>query len=195
MPGEIGVGPRIVRIQTNNTQAEVLAENFLQSTRQQGFAFFPSDIVALSYDDNTSQFFTVSINRANITLNLLMPNQSGIHETTWSGVWASPQEGDITWTKIGNLVMLSLPDVLAAGNSTQNNISMDTLFPSNLFPIADLQQPRIVETAGGGARAFGSIQITALGDINWGKDADFTAFDATTSFLGFISTTISYLTA
>lgn len=67
--GQTNVVPRIVRIQTDDSFATVTAANYLQSAVQQGFIFYPSDIVALTYSTGISQFFSLTISNSVITLN------------------------------------------------------------------------------------------------------------------------------
>ncbi len=68
-PGQIGVKPRIVRIQTTDTLSVITAPNYLQTAiKQMGFTFYPTDIVAVSYIGGVSQFFTLTITTSAITL-------------------------------------------------------------------------------------------------------------------------------
>lgn len=68
-PGQIGVKPRIVRIQTTDTLSVITAPNYLQTAiKQMGFTFYPTDIVAVSYTGGVSQFFTLTITTSAITL-------------------------------------------------------------------------------------------------------------------------------
>lgn len=66
--GQGGVIPRIVKIQSDDDFATITAANYLQSAISQGFVFNPSDIIAMTYDDNISQFFTLDMTSTTITL-------------------------------------------------------------------------------------------------------------------------------
>jgi|SRR5580658_192665 hypothetical protein len=65
--GEIGIIPRIVRVNTSATLSQVTTANFLQSTLNQGYTFYPTDLVAVSYNGGNG-FFNVSIGISGITL-------------------------------------------------------------------------------------------------------------------------------
>lgn len=68
MPGQIGVVPRIVRISSTDTLSVITGANYLRSAIKQGFTFYPTDIVAVSYTGGVSQFFTLTITSTAITL-------------------------------------------------------------------------------------------------------------------------------
>ena len=195
--GQIGVEPRIVRIKTNNTIAQVLAPNFLQAAVQSGFTFFPSDIVALTYGTNLSDFFTLSISDSVITLQLLVSDLNQTHITTWSGVWATAQQGNITYSKIGSLVTLQFDRILVDGNNTPNNIAIDIFLPTNLRPPINLDSNirRVQPNGDLSSNTAGSLFVNADGNVFFGTDPSGTAFDATTNEIGFFGTSISYLTA
>lgn len=66
--GEIGTSPRIIRINTNDSLDRVTSANYLQSTMQQGFVFYPNDMACVTYGNNVTQFFTLSLSGGSITL-------------------------------------------------------------------------------------------------------------------------------
>lgn len=66
--GQIGVTPRIVRVLSNDTFATVTTANYLQNAQTMGFTFYPTDIVAMTYGDNISQFFTITKTNTTMTL-------------------------------------------------------------------------------------------------------------------------------
>lgn len=66
--GEIGVIPRIIRIDCDDSFDTITTENYLQSAIAMGTSFYPSDIVAVTYGENISQFFTLVITSSSITM-------------------------------------------------------------------------------------------------------------------------------
>jgi len=69
LAGEVGVTPRIVRLYTDDAFATITAANYLKSVIAQGYTFYPTDIVAVSYGaTETTQFFSLSISSNTITL-------------------------------------------------------------------------------------------------------------------------------
>jgi len=66
--GQVGNSPRIVQINSNDSFDTVIAPGYLNLLKQQGFYVFPNDIVALTYGDNISELFSVSIESGVITL-------------------------------------------------------------------------------------------------------------------------------
>lgn len=72
--GQVGVIPRIVKLDCDDSFSEITADNYLVSAIKTGYTFYQSDIVAVTYDVSgtpTSQFFTVSITSSSINLNPL----------------------------------------------------------------------------------------------------------------------------
>jgi hypothetical protein len=187
--GEVGVIPRIIHIGTNNTQDEVLEDNFLSATV--GYTFYPTDLAVVSLSDNTSSLYRISVTPGSIQLVPSVTQIAGTHETTWEGAIPATQ-GNIIYIKTGNLVTLLFPNVLADGNDTQNNISATTALPVSLRPIITFQEVKIVQTNGDINRDAGMVQIATNGNIDWGKDTDFTAFDAVTTEIGFSAMTVTY---
>jgi hypothetical protein len=63
--GEVGVHPRLVRIVCDDTFDDVIASNYLLSRVSQGFVFYPTDMVAVSFQDFPGEisvrWFTVFI--------------------------------------------------------------------------------------------------------------------------------------
>lgn len=67
--GQVGIKPRIVRIETTDSFATVTAANYLKTAIDAGMAtFYPDDVVALIYATNNIQFFTLTITSSTITL-------------------------------------------------------------------------------------------------------------------------------
>lgn len=66
-------------------------------------------------------------------------NEEGTIVTTWSGIWGSPQPGNVDFSRRGNDVRLTLPNVLAM-SSAPGQISMDTQLPPRLWPPATVFQ-------------------------------------------------------
>lgn len=77
--GEIEVRPRIVRIDSNDTYAAVTTAGYLQGLQNEGFSFYGSDIIAVSYGQTppkTNQFFTPTFSGNVITLAPIDANQT-----------------------------------------------------------------------------------------------------------------------
>src|SRR5271166_2674411 len=76
--GQVGVKPRIIRATTSDSFATVTTAGYLNNAIREGFTFYPTDILALSYGASpptTSQFFTLSYSGAVITL---VPSESNV---------------------------------------------------------------------------------------------------------------------
>lgn len=76
-PGLVGVNPRIVRIQSNDSYATVTAANYLATLVRQGFAIYVTDEIHVNYGTNSASFdvFVPSISNGVITL--VPSNNSG----------------------------------------------------------------------------------------------------------------------
>lgn len=79
--GQIGVLPRLVRINTDDTLSEVTAENYLKGAISQGFTFYPTDLAEVTYLDegnSLTDFFSVSMTSGSITLAKLNVNPTDL---------------------------------------------------------------------------------------------------------------------
>lgn len=65
--GEIGVSPRMVRITCNDDADTIMAENYLQSAQKNGYTFYPTDFINVSYLDGFG-VFQPEMSNGNITL-------------------------------------------------------------------------------------------------------------------------------
>ena len=69
--GQVSVHPRIVRIVDNSstTLSQITAVNYLYNSELQGFTFYPTDIIAVSYNNRLSNgLFVPSISGSTIIL-------------------------------------------------------------------------------------------------------------------------------
>lgn len=77
--GGAGFSPRIVRIVTDSSLSEILADDFLQSARQEGIEFKQTDSFCISYLSapgvHTTDYFSAAMSADTITLFQL--NQTG----------------------------------------------------------------------------------------------------------------------
>lgn len=153
--GQVGVKPRIVRIYTTDSFATVTAANYLQNAIAMGFVFEPSDLVALTYGNNISQLFTLSISGSTITLipssgDVILPVVDG-NFAVFSGTSGNIDDrgflpSDNTKTKV----------VMASGATVVNEI-----------PVAADVAGTIMSSAGVTATTGSSLQ--ANGNIIAGK--------------------------
>lgn len=105
--GEIGTTPRIVRIYTKDSFDHVTSANYLQSTLQQGFVFYPNDMACVTYGNNVTQFFTFAFSGGNITLvpvsgNVELPVTDG-YFAVFDGTTGNLKAGAATATNPGNI--------------------------------------------------------------------------------------------
>jgi len=56
--GEVGVSPRLVRIVTSDSVAQVTALDYLLPLEQQGYTFYPGDLCAITFTNVTVPFST-----------------------------------------------------------------------------------------------------------------------------------------
>jgi hypothetical protein len=76
--GQVGVHPQIIKVETNNTYAEVTEVNFLANSRKEGHTFNPNDLALVIFADNSVEFFKIAIENFDITL---VPTQGGHYAT------------------------------------------------------------------------------------------------------------------
>lgn len=74
-PMQVGNFPRIIRIYTTDSFSAVTTAGYLNNTETQGFSYYPSDIIAMTYNTINSAFFTLSISGGIITL---VPNSTNV---------------------------------------------------------------------------------------------------------------------
>lgn len=86
----------------------------------------------------------------------------GTHSTTWSGIWASAQTGDLKYTRLNNQVTLLLPQITATA-TTASFISIDTALPSSLR--TSIQQYKMARNVDGGTIGIGAILLDTDGMI------------------------------
>lgn len=145
-PGQIGVTPRIVRIKTTDTLAVITASNYLQTAvKQMGFAFYPTDIVAVSYSGGVSQFFTITITSSAITLVPMVGNIFSFDVTVPQASLASA--GSVTLVassgtqqyKVRNLQLNSGGTNFSGGSGNRLGQVTDGTTVYSVIPAATLQ--------------------------------------------------------
>lgn len=81
--GQVGVLPRLGFMQCDDSFSDVIAANYLKSAIKAGMAtFYPTDMILVTYSDNATQLFKVSISGSTITL---IPNASEVTLPVTSG--------------------------------------------------------------------------------------------------------------
>lgn len=114
--------------------------------------------------------------------------QQGIHNTTWSGAFTSPQSAPVIWTKMGNIVHLYFSAASdTAGSAT--TIQMDTALPAIIRPTREYQiNLGVVDI---GARTTGMIDLTSGGEIVFYATAALGNFTIATT-IGFQFSSVTY---
>lgn len=64
--------------------------------------------------------------------------ETATHVTTWSGIWATSQSGDVEVTRIGRSVTLLLPRIVATA-SISGAIVSDTYLPTQFRPTSTFE--------------------------------------------------------
>jgi len=119
---------------------------------------------------------------------VLVSIDTGTHSTTWSGIWAGGQPGDLEYQVIGNSVQLFLPYV----NNTatiSDYIYMDTVLPASLRPVNPEDVTIFVEDDG--VFKIGKINIDMTGSIYIYSDENYSLFSGT-GLSGFQKCSIHY---
>lgn len=135
--GEVDVFPRLVRIDTDDSYSAVTAANYLKNANKLGFTFYPSDLVELTYDNNVTKLFTLTITPTTITLvplasNVTLPVTSG-NIAMFSGTTGVLANGPVAANRVltagfatpdvnANLISFDVTATaaqLAGGNSVQ----------------------------------------------------------------------------
>lgn len=102
-----------------------------------------------------------------------------------TGVWASTQTVSYRWTRIGNIVTVRFPQVIAAGNSTAAAITISgTNWPSWARPGAQVVLPVFVRNNGTLNTTPGAVVVTTSGDLTLQQTYATTSFTSTTSNVG-----------
>ena len=68
LPGEVGVNPRIVRIQCNDSFATITTAGYLDQATAMGYSCLPTDVFFITYLNNTFGEFIPNISGSTITL-------------------------------------------------------------------------------------------------------------------------------
>ncbi len=68
LPGQVGIVPRTVKIETDDSFAVVTAAGYLDSAKAMGYSFYPTDLFEVTYGTGITQIFTASISGGIITL-------------------------------------------------------------------------------------------------------------------------------
>jgi hypothetical protein len=87
---------------------------------------------------------------------------------SFSGIWATSQTANVSITRIGNQVTLSLLSVISATAVVPNSFINSSTIPSAFLPINTIRVPILVLTAPGGTQAdsFGTLIIFTTGLMN-----------------------------
>lgn len=121
--------------------------------------------------------------------NWLIVKSSGQYTltTNWTGIWASNQSGNITCSVVDGSVNLSVPQVLAVGNTNASFITAVTNLPTYLAPPFEIIQ--YIPVVSNGVNAQGAIVIESTGSITIYAGApnfsNFTASGVSAGFKGF----------
>lgn len=93
--------------------------------------------------------------------------QGLVHTTNWTGIWASDQSGNVTLTRIGDQVFMTLPIVSATSNASAN-ITNTVAIPAQFRPSAtsNIGVPAIISSniAGAGV-GNGAAKVSSAGVI------------------------------
>jgi len=113
------------------------------------------------------------------------------HNTTWSGIWAAAQTGNVIYTKIGKLVTLQIPAFSAVSNAA-SVITADTVLPSGLRPTTEMHF--VVHVNDNATGAHGVFKVNDLGQmVFYASDVQGNFAGAGSS--GVFQTTVSYIVA
>lgn len=114
------------------------------------------------------------------------------HSTTWQGIWAAPQNGDITYVAHNHVVTLHLPSVLAAA-TIGATITNTTLLPTDIRPPTDVHY-QWIRTLDDNTYAAGMLSVSVGGLITITKDVAGASFSGTSASgnSGFDGTSVVY---
>ena len=90
--------------------------------------------------------------------------EDGTHNTTWSGIWISPVTGNISFIRIGKIVSLYFPDIVAVANIS-SNFQATTNLPTRLRPTSFISFPVRVKDNGNLQTTVGLMDINSTGNI------------------------------
>ena len=116
---------------------------------------------------------------------------TGTHTTNWTGIWASPQAGNVVWSLIGKFCTIKvLANVIATSNAAAN-ITVVNALPSNIRPVVGVSTPLLVIST---TTQIGEIIISTAGAITIERTLTNLAFASGVS-AGFYAFSLTYLTA
>jgi hypothetical protein len=94
-----------------------------------------------------------------------------LHVTNWSGIWASPQAGNLSLTRIGRFISVTMPAVTSTAN-TAVSIAMVTALPLRFRTAGNTEtRPLVVSNNSATASGAGTIiggAITVFGNEQYG---------------------------
>lgn len=189
--GEVGVSPRLVRINTTDILATIVAANYLQPQQKEGFVFVASDFFAINYSGGQG-WFTPSIATNGVIT--LTQDSSGVvlptianHIAVFTDTGGTIGEDAATAINGGNIqaglsgtagYLASFPATLARGSlrlvganssgDTVTQITNASQAAARVYTIPDGGQSAssflLTDNAGTQAIATGSLSLT-LGNI------------------------------
>lgn len=117
--------------------------------------------------------------------------ETGTHNTTWSGIWASAQTGNIEYSILDGQVILKIPEVGDTKTIGSASITATTPLPENLRPSGSTLIT-VIQINDNGTIELGAVAIDSAGDIfiSRGDNSNFSAGTGGTG--GFNATYISY---
>lgn len=117
-------------------------------------------------------------------------HENGTHTTTWSGIWATAQNGNIAWERTGKTVTLLIPNVRATAN-TASNPQIDIALETRISPAQ--QQFVTVRIRDAAVDKIGVLQLNTDGTMFFGIDASVDAYTGSANS-GWYAFSINYLT-
>lgn len=181
----IAIGAQIKII---NTSGGTFLTNVVAAV---GVTFLPSPFTALASVSLANTGYTVLQKISTNTWLILGYDEQYTITTTWTGIWASNQSGNITCSAVGGSVNLCIPQVLATGNTNASFITAVTNFPSYLAPPFEIIQ--YIPIVNNGVNAQGAIVIESSGSITiYAGAPNFSNFTANGVSAGFKGINVSY---
>lgn len=115
---------------------------------------------------------------------------TGTHNTTWSGIWADAQTGNVMWSKVGTAVTLHFPTI-APSSTIADTIHVDTVLPSTLRPTITVSLPTYV--CDNGVAVMGRLSISFEGNMYF--YVGYTGAYTGSGLSGFYATSVTYQTS
>lgn len=116
--------------------------------------------------------------------------EEGTHVTNWTGIWAAPQAGTLSFVRVGKSVTLTFPDILSTA-SVATFITNSVALPVSIRPSVKNDFPVRITDNGTQPTAAGLIRMNTDGSVNIYKDLNSSNFTAANSG-GLQSITVHY---